>query len=780
MAGSAGAGGAAGAGGEAGAGGAMDCVTANQLFEEELWEPVFEQLCMACHTAGGIASETRMVLVTDDVDGWQASNLAALQQVVDATVDGQPLLLMKPTGRVGHTGGSLIDPDSELYAHLAGLVGRLSGELDECGNGTIDPPDPQDCEALEPGRRMLRRLSHTEYSNTIFDLLGVRIDAHGSFVADAREHGFENHPERLEVNGLLAMQYTQMAETLAEALDPDSLIPCDLAEGDMNCAHGFIADFGRRAYRRPLTAEEIATYRTLFAMVMEQECFEQGVRWVVAGMLQSPHFLYRTELGRRSADGFELTPYELATELSYLIWQTTPDDQLMDLAADGQLLDSDVLGEQVQRLLADPRSTEMMVDFLGKWLGYEDLMMVVRDSQIYAALYFELRESMMLETRFFAEALWTRDGAFSELFTADHTYLDEQLSEYYGIPLGDGPDNGAGFHRVDLGGQRTGAILAHGSMMTTHALPTSSSPIHRGVFVREQILCEELQPPPDGLDITPPAFNPELSTRESFANHTDNEQCFGCHRLIDDIGFGFEHYDGIGRYRDEEGGRPVDATGSIARIDGDNVAFDGVGELGAFVGTDAQVKRCYTRQWLRFGVGETEGLDADCHVEALTESLSADGNRFQAVVRALTSLPHFTVRSGEADEQDVIGVELTATAPGVPPAGDDPAVPPPDLATPACGVPPIVADGPVAGHPGLEVNVREDRWQTGYCAYYNIANTTDEPIEWAVDAQVDGVINNAWNVDRSGDSGQVRFWGVAWNAFVQPNQQVEFGFCASL
>jgi cellulase/cellobiase CelA1 len=129
---------------------------------------------------------------------------------------------------------------------------------------------------------------------------------------------------------------------------------------------------------------------------------------------------------------------------------------------------------------------------------------------------------------------------------------------------------------------------------------------------------------------------------------------------------------------------------------------------------------------------------------------------------------------------DVTGVALVATAPGVAPGGDDPAIPPADLATPACGVPPVVGDGPVAGHPGLDVTSREDRWNDGYCAYYTIANTTEEPIEWAVDTEVDGTINNAWNVNRSGDGGRVRFWGVEWNAFVQSNQQVEFGFCADL
>ena len=779
-------GGVSGAGASMGTGGAQPCVTTEEVFEDTLWEPLFEQLCLSCHSQEGIAAGTRMVLVADDVDGWQATNLAAIRAVSEGLIEDRPLLLMKPTGRVAHTGGSLIDTDSALYAALEGLVGRLNGSLDACGQGDgMMPPDgpmqPGECGTPAPGRRLLRRLSHTEYSNTIRDLLGVDVDAKAAFVADAREHHFDNHPEKLDVSGLLAMQYTQMAETLSEQISPAELVDCDLAEGDLACAHRFIADFGRKMYRRPLKGTEIEAYRALFALVMEQECFEQGVRWVVAGMLQSPHFLYRTELGRRVGDRFELTPYELATSLSYLIWQTTPDETLLGLAADGQLLDPAVLTAQVERLIEDPRSVEMLDDFLGKWLGYEELLMVVRDSEIYAALYFELRESMLLETRHFIEDLWNRDAPYSALFNADHTYLDGPLSEYYGIDLGPAPANANGFHRVELMNERAGGILAQGAMMTAHASPTSSSPIHRGVFVREQLLCETLQPPPDGLDIMPPEFNPDLPTRERFAAHTDDEQCAGCHRLIDGIGFGFEHYDGIGRYRTEESGAPVDASGTIVRVDAEDIDFDGVGELGAFMAVDDQVKQCYTRQWLRFGLGETEGMDADCYVSALTTSLTADEDRFTAVLRALTTLPHFSARLGEPGELDVTGVDLVASGVGMAPVGDDPAAPPANLETPVCGVPPAVGgDGPVAGGPGLEVNFREDRWDSGYCHYYTISNVSAEPIEWAVDADVEGVINNAWNSNRTGDTGRVRFTGVEWNASVAPNQQVEFGFCAAL
>ena len=763
--------------------GGDDCVTDAQFFEERLWGPVFASRCLACHVEGGVAARTRMVLVPEETEGWLDRNVAAVQAVAKAELDGRPLLLLKPTGRIAHTGGVLIPPDAPEYPDLEALVARLRDEVDPCGEPLdpeeLPPPDDAGCDDLAPGRRLLRRLSHTEYRNTLRDLTGVEVDAHGTFVADPLVHGFENHPEALEVSGLLATQYNQVAESVGEQIDIAAHLPCEIAEGDMDCAHRFIAQFGKRAFRRPLTAEEIATYRELFGLVMSQECFEQGARWVVAAMLQSPHVIYRSELGRAGDDGFTLTPYEIASELSYLLWQTMPDARLFERAADGSLLDPEVRAEELERMLSDPRTLDMVNDFMGRWLGVDGVLSVVRDSEIYEALYFELREPLLLETRLLAADLWTRGRPFSELFTVDHTFLNEALSEYYELPL-DGPADALGFHKVSLNGARAGGVLAHGSLMTAHASPTSSSPIHRGILIREQLLCEPLPPPPAGLDIQAPEFDPTLTTRERFAQHTNDEMCAGCHRLIDGLGFGFEHYDGIGRYREMDGDAPVNAQGVVVRADAADVPFDGVKELGEFLADDPQVARCYTRQWLRFGVGEIEGQDDDCNVEALTAALTDAEGRMSAVLEAIPRTPSFTRRTGDDGETDGPGVELVATSPGGSVEVPDPTTPPAGLETPACGTPVVGPSGPGPGAEGLEISSREDRWETGLCAYYTVRNVTVDPVEWAFEAEVEGTINNSWNVVRSGDSGRVRFSGVDYNRIVQPDQQVEFGYCANL
>ena len=213
---------------------------------------------------------------------------------------------------------------------------------------------------------------------------------------------------------------------------------------------------------------------------------------------------------------------------------------------------------------------------------------------------------------------------------------------------------------------------------------------------------------------------------------------------------------------------------------GDDLEFDGVGELTQNLAGSEQVQRCYIRQWLRFSIGETEGVDTECYLDALTEGIGADGTQMTSPLRGLTRLPHFVRRSGELDEGDVPGAELTTSVPGVPVEVDDPAIPPADLQNVACGAPPVPSDGPQFGAPGLMVESREDRWQTGYCAYYTVRNTTDAPLEWAIRIQVEGEINNAWNCQLSAMMGLVEVTGAGWNNSIPPMQQVDFGFCADL
>lgn len=706
------------------------CESTEQVFVDHVWRGFMATTCAACHTADGLARDTRLVLVREDADDWVRRDLDALRAVARLDYEGESLLLVRPSNRHpdGHGGGEAITPGTNDYAALARLVRRLRGETDDCdqpiGDAPPDPLEPAGCDELRPGRRLLRRLSHDELRHTLRDLLGADVDTRAALTPDNVVHGFDNNGEALQVTALLADQYRTLAESVAEDVDLAPLLPC--AGRDRDCAHRFIRDFGRRAFRRPLTDDETARYLEVYDLTAP-DGFDAGVRWLLVAFLQSPNFLYRSELGRRLAEDdahFTLTPYELASELSYLYWQTTPDDALLDLAATGDLLDPAVLAAQTERLAADPRSARTHRAFTERWLGLDQLAIVSR-----GGLTPELRATMAAEAATYIDGLW-RDGAtLGDLF---------------------------------------GGILEQRAVLTTHALPTGSSPIHRGLLVRERLLCQDLPPPPANLDTSPPPVDPALSTRQRYAQHSSDGACRGCHELIDPIGFAFEHYDGLGRWRDTDGDHAIDARGEILRSPGTDATFDGLGELAAVLADSPDVERCYAEQWVRFGYGASEALPIDCY----TESVAAETTALPDVLRALSDTPHFTARTGGAGELDVPGADLVPTEPGTNPEVPDPEPPPPP------DEPDPIGDGPT---PGARLELAEQsRWGTGYCADGVVFNDSDAAIDWVVEAEIEGTINNLWNAERSADSGRVRFNGVDWNRSVPPGGQQSFGFCADL
>ncbi len=768
------------------------CMSPEEYFTQVAWPQVFQTTCTACHNPSSLAADSDLVF-TELNETSPPENFDKVQRLIREQALGLPTLLLKPAGLhpEGHGGGRVLSMDDERLETLTNLAERtleIRGECGELIEGQVpiqlSPPEGS-CGELQPGRRLLRRLSHEEYRHTIFDLLGVEIDAKASFVADPSLHGFDNPPEELLVSSLLVNQYREMAEYIGEQVSLNDLISCSIPEGDIHCAHRFIVDFGLRAHRRPLTTEEVNRYLALYQTIVEQECFEQGVRWVIIAMLQSPHFLYRSELGWRDGDRFTLSAYEIASELSYLVWQSMPDEELLDLASEGQLLDATIAQEQLQRLLSDPKSVRTAQYFIERWLHLDRLMQVTRDSIIYAALYFEIREMMLTETRLLVQELWDSAAPLSSLFSSDHSWLNAELAEYYGVDLGEAHPQNPDYYRADVSSSRPAGVLTHGSFLTTHASPTSSSPILRGVTLREQVLCDHLDPPPEGVEIIPPIFDPSLSTRERFAAHTEDELCASCHRLIDPLGFAFENYDGIGRFRLTEGEESmlidIDSSGILERSHGEATAFTNAGELSVLLAEDRQVQSCYVRQWLRFGIGESEGLDSDCYTETLLNRFQEDNFSLRSPLFSLTSTPHFYQRSGEDMELSLPGEAYLVKSVGGSPERVIEALPP-ETENPVCGIPPEAGGGSAeTNDPRLSISLREDRWTTGYCIYVTVTNQSEEEVNgWTVQLVVEGTINNAWSVERSADSGPVDFTPVEWARVLPPQGSIDFGFCGAL
>ncbi len=733
------------------------------VFQEEIWEPFMSRRCAGCHVEGGLAAQTRFVLQQEqESPTWVEHNLTTLTAMA-LELDGDlPTLLARPSGRhsLGHTGGTLLTPDTGDYNALARLTARLRDEADTCDNPLIDPPDPEDlCEDLAPGPRLLRRLTHQEYRNTVRDLTGVDLDAATQLSADTVVHGFDNNARALEVSPLLADQYRTLAEQAAQNMAIAPIAPCGEEQDPQTCAHEFIARFGQRSFRRPLTIEEQAPYRALFAQVQSEDGYAEGIRWVTTALLQSPHFLYRAELGRTGQDGrFALTSWEIATELSYLFWGTTPDDTLLALAASGELATPEVITNQTQRLLADPKSQAVAQNFTWRWLGLDQLHVVTRDPDLYPDLTPTIREAMGQETERLLGQVWQDGGSLSDLLLADHTWLNPELAQFYGLDAGDGQ----GWRQVSLADSPYGGLLTQGSLLMTHALPTGSSPIHRGLLIREHFLCQELPPPPANLDTSPPPVDQSLSTRQRYAQHADDLACAGCHDLIDPIGFGFEHFDADGRWRDMDGPHNIDDTGHIEGTRATDTDFEGLLDLSSQLASSPDVQACYTGQWLRYGYGLDQRLDLDGHTPNLRDILGDGTTGLSEVVVALTQDTHFTTRIGEPGEQDLPYGE---------PAPLQPTTSPEDHVDPD-------AD-PNDGQ--LQVDFTEQsRWQSGYCAQVQVSNVSSNEITWTIELDIEGTIYNAWESMRSADTGLVSFSGANHNATLGPGQRASFGFCANL
>ena len=534
---------------------------------------------------------------------------------------------------------------------------------DESGDTDTDPSegkDPESCAgALDPGPSPIRRLTRVEYNNTVYQLLGDTSSPADTFPHDEEAAGFDNQAAALVVSPLLAEHYMGAAEALAGAhamtlmgqqtptciepgLDPDS---CRVE------VEAFIRSFGMRAYRRPMTNEEVAVYLDIFdegtTLGESDYAPEVGVEMIMEGMLQSPHFLYRVEFGMADpveGDVVALTSYEIASRLSYLLWNTMPDVGLFEAAEADELQTPEQIEAQARRMLNTPRARDAVKNFFRQWLDLDDIEPRLsangKNADIYPGYYDGLLPLWREEIELFIDhVIFEENASVDALFTASYSMMNQELADFYGVT---GPVSSE-FVRVELDPTRYAGFMTQAGMLALHSKPDRSSPIHRGKFVRETLLCQAPPPPPD---IVPEAPNvdPNQTTREQFLEHSADPLCSGCHRLMDPLGFGFEHFDGIGRYRETEWGLPIDASGEfISTLDIDG-PYDGVVEMASTLASSEQVTRCVVQQWFRYGYGRVE-TDADaCSMDRVELDFAASDHDVKELIIALTKTDAFRYR----------------------------------------------------------------------------------------------------------------------------------------
>jgi hypothetical protein len=511
---------------------------------------------------------------------------------------------------------------------------------------TVGPPPSgitaaSACTSNDPGPRMIRRLTAAQFSATLRDLFFQDGSLPSLAVfSDPQVLGFSADADALLVQGLTATQLADYAETVAHwavGRHLNELVPCQST--DATCRAQIIAKLGKRVFREPLPADRAKPYDALFAA---ETTLADGVEVVLTAMLQSPYFLYRRELGAGTGATVTLTPYEIASQLSYLLTGSLPDDQLMQAADMNQLQTPQQLDQQVGRLLQDRRAPDALAGFFSGWLGLDRVQTSVKDDTVFK-LPQTLRDSMFGETRAFLLDAFNSNAPVGALFSAKDTFLNAELATYYGVTSG-APAQGAGFQKVTGGGgaKRDGGLLGQGAILTGWADAGTSSPVLRGKLVRTRLLCQAMPPPPANVDTKLKPSAMAQTTRQHFEQHIQNASCSACHKLMDPIGYGFEHYDAFGRWRDQDNGFPVDATGTISSVKEGTVMFDGVAQLSTYLAASDDVKQCYARYLAYYAYGKSAWPQDACTYDAISKGAGGLRDVLMGVVHA----PHFTTRSG--------------------------------------------------------------------------------------------------------------------------------------
>lgn len=534
-----------------------------------------------------------------------------------------------------HGGANQLPETVELIAD--GCVTKTQ-TADNGGGADPDPdPDPGNGDGGDdpvtacaaPAPRTLRLLTRREYERSIVALTGLDEDFAIDFPVEARVAGYDNNARVAVVTSRHIDEYIAAAEAIAEqavATRRNAMLGCSPSDG---CLNDYIDRFGRLAFRRPLTTAERDYYRSLNRDELTGGDFDTAMELVTAAILASPNFLYRSEVGEpASGQGYRLSGYETAAAMAYLLWGAPPDDALLDAAADGDLATPAGRLTQAERLLADTRARAQIDDFARQWMGTYRIAEQFKDTERFPRFDDSVRESMIEEFSRFVNHVFhdSGDGSYQELLTADYVFVDGTLRNFYRLP-GSTSDNQ--FTRQPVPDTTRGGVLSTGSLTASHAHSNESSPIKRGVFVRERLLCQDLPDPPPDVDTTPPGLDPSLTTRERFRRHTDDPNCQSCHQYIDGIGFGFERYDAVGDYRETENEQTVDDSGELVDREGfrtgTNEAFFGPDQLAQLLADSPSAQACAVKQYYRYARGYVEGEPDACTLESLTQSF-ADGN----------------------------------------------------------------------------------------------------------------------------------------------------------
>ena len=639
-------------------------------FGSGLYQVMEKAMCRNCHNRDGVASATRLHFPPQDASSEKIEAFGnSLVVLVDRAHPEQSLLFQKPTMRIPHTGGERIKPGSNEELLLKGWIdhlAQLSGPDLAAAMKYSENEDKGGGEVVHDAE--LRRLTHSQYNHTLRDLLGDQTSPASQFPPEDFINGFRNQSRGQSLSPLLIEGYSAAAEKLAKAAfrggDTHHLIPCSPSAA---CRTRFVKEFGLKAFRRPLDAGEQARYE---ALMKSDPDFLKSAETVVEAMLQSPNFLFHLD----TTPDPKLKAWATASRLSYALWDSMPDAALFEAAEKGELSTAAGVEKQARRLLADPRAREALNEFTSQWLRYDRMTIATKDRRKYPLFTRETANSLMDEaTAFVSDLVWNNHD-FMTLFTADYAHPNQEVARIYGLaaPAKD-------FDRVPFpaGSERAG-ILGEGLYLAQTAKPEDSSPTARGLFVREQFLCQHVPDPPPGVNTNlPPVTEAKPQTnRDRMVEHATNPTCANCHKLMDSIGFGMEKFDATGARREqvtlefhgvgETEGKParvlrtinlkIDTAGTVAGIP--NSQFNSPAELGAILAKSAQCQECVVRQYFRYTAGRLDTEADRPLILKVTDAFRKSQFKFQEMIVALTLMREFPQK---AESQAGRGVTRVAS-----------------------------------------------------------------------------------------------------------------------
>jgi hypothetical protein len=416
---------------------------------------------------------------------------------------------------------------------------------------------------------------------------------------------------------------------------------------DVGCAKQIISRLARQAYRRPADDSDVEELLSLYVAERNRNGFESGIRMAIQAMIANPKFIFRFEPAPENVapgSNYRITDLELASRLSYFLWSSAPDEELISLASQGKLKDAPVLEQQVRRMLVDPKSEALSTNFAVEWLHLQNLKDAQPDAYLYPNYDLNLGQSMLRETELFFDSFVHEDRNMLDLLTANYTYVDEILAKHYNIP----DVLGSRFRRVEIPDENRRGLLGQGSILTLTSVSNRTSPVQRGKYVLEVLLGTPPPPPPPNVPaLSDNASSGEvrlMSVRERMEEHRKNPNCASCHKLIDPIGFALENFDAVGSWRINDGALPIDAKGSLfdgTKLDGPVSLREGIlKHSDAFIGT-------FTESLLAYGLGRVIDYRDMPTVRAIERQAASKGNRFSSFVLGVVNSASFQTSRAE-------------------------------------------------------------------------------------------------------------------------------------